>query len=265
MYVITNYRRRVVGLTKDKFDFKDFGIGEYQVYGYSYTGEFNIKPGDFMMGAISQGCFEKSENYITVNKMVPAGFSPQGTPEDPMADTDAIFADNNSDELAYGTAELPAAEALVFDQDAANLDAKMIEKLAANLAKECNAYAGALVPDRNQIFYNQENITISATATVSANTDYYTDIQYLLVAEKTGIIEGVALLPTFMISKPGTYHIYPMVANFHHESVAGYFDNNKISLGKTKLERLRQQLASSDFCSDLAGSPATFVGFLPSI
>ena len=259
MYVITNYRRRVVGLTKDKFDFKDFGIGEYQVYGYSYTGEFNIKPGDFMMGAISEGCYEKSENYITVNKMVPAGFNPHETPENPMAHTDAIFAGNNSDELAYETAELPAAEALLFDQDAANLDAKMIEKLAANLAKECNAYAGTLVPDRNQIFYNQENITISATATEAANTDYYTDIQYLLVAEKTGIIEGTALLPAFMISKPGTYHIYPMVANFHHESVAGYFDNNKISLGKTKLERLRQQLASSDFCSDLAGSPATFV------
>ena len=259
MYVVTNYRRRVIGLTKDKFDFKAFGIGEYQVYGYSYTGEFKIKPGDFMMGEISEGCFEKSENYITVNKLVPAGFSPQTTPEDPMAHTDAILADNDSDELAYGTAELPTAEALVFDQDAANLDKKMIEKLANKLAKECNAYAGTLTPDRNQIFYNQENITVSATATEAAISDYYTDIQYLLVSEKTGTIEGVALLPTFMISKPGTYHIYPMVANFHHESVAGYFDNNKISLGKTKLERLRQELATSNFCSDLAGSPATFV------
>jgi len=62
-----------------------------------------------------------------------------------------------------------------------------------------------------------------------------------------------------MISQSGTYHIYPMVANFHHKSIAGYFDNNKISLGKTKLERLRQELATSNFCSDLAGSPATFV------
>jgi len=259
MYVITNYRRRVIGLAKEKFNFNDFGIGEYRVYGYSYTGEFKIKPGDFMMGAISEGCYEKSANYITVDKLVPAGFNHLPTPEDPMANTDAIMADNTSDELAYGTAELPEAVALIFDQDAADMDQRMIEKLATSLATTCNAYAGNLMPDKNQIFYNKENITISATTTEAANTDYYTDVQYLLVSEKTGIIEAIALLPTFMIGKPGTYHIYPMVANFQHESIAGYFDNNKISLGKTKLEKLRQQLAASDFCSDLAGAPATIV------
>jgi len=259
MYVVTNYRRRVVGLAKEKFNFKDFGIGEYRVYAYSYTGEFNIKPGDFMMGVISDGCYEKSENYITVDKLVPAGFNPAITPEDPMANTDAIMADNTSDELAYGTAELPADAALVFDQDAASMDQRMIEKLAATLATNCNAFAGSLTPDKNQLFYNQENITISATTVVAPSDDYYTDVQYLLVSEKTGSIEAIALLPTFMIGKPGTYHIYPMVANFNHESVTGYFDNNKISLGKTTLESLRQRLAASDFCSDLAGSPATIV------
>ncbi len=259
VYIVTNYRRRVVGIAKDKFNFKDFGIGEYRVYGYSYTGKLNIKPGDFMMGAISDGCFEKSENYITVDKLVPAGFSPVITPEDPMTDTDAIMADNTSNELAYETAELPAAAALIFDQDAATMDQQMIEKLATALATNCNAYAGSLMPDKNQLFYNEENITISATTVEAASDDYYTDVQYLLVSEKTGNIEAIALLPTFMIGEAGTYHIYPMVANFNHESVKGYFDNNKISLGKTTLESLRQQLAASDFCSDLAGSPATIV------
>lgn len=259
MYVVTNYRRRVIGLTKDRFNFNDFGIGEYRVYGYSFTGEFKIKPGDFMMGAISEGCYEKSENYVTVDKLVPAGFYPMNTPEDPMANTDVIMADNTSDELAYGTAELPAAAALIFDQDAANLDQQMIEKLATTLATNCNAYAGSLMPDKNQLFYNQENITISATTTEEASKGYYTEVQYLLVSEKTGTIEAIALLPTFMIGKPGTYHIYPMVANFQNEKVTGYFDNNKISLGKTTLESLRQQLAVSDICSDLAGSPATIV------
>lgn len=258
-YVVTNYRRRVVGLAKDKFNFKDFGIGEYRVYAYSYTGKLNIKPGDFMMGAISDGCYEKSENYITVDKLVPAGFSPALTPEDPMTHTDVIMADNTSDELAYRTAELPAAAALIFDQDAASMDQQMIEKLAASLATNCNAYAGSLTPDKNQLFYNQENITISATTVEAPSDDYYTDVQYLLVSEKTGNIEAIAMLPTFMIGKPGTYHIYPMVANFNHQSVTGYFDNNKILLGKTTLESLRQQLATSDFCSDLAGSPATIV------
>jgi len=176
-----------------------------------------------------------------------------------MANTDAIMADNTSDELAYGTAELPAAAALIFDQDAADMDQQMIDKLATSLAATCNAYAGNLMPDKNQLFYNNENITISATTTDAANSDYYTDVQYLLVSEKTGTIEAIALLPTFMIGKPGTYHIYPMVANFQHESVSGYFDNNKISLGKTTLEKLRQQLATSNFCSDLAGAPATIV------
>ncbi len=259
MYVVTNYRRRVIGLAKDKFNFNDFGIGEYRVYGYSYTGEFKIKPGDFMMGVISEGCYEKSENYITIDKLVPAGFSPVDIPENPLSNTDAIMASTNADELAYGTAELPAAAALVFDQDAADMDQQMIEKLATSLATTCNAYAGNLAPDKNQLFYHKENITISATTTEAANTDYYTEVQYLLVSEKTGTIEAIALLPTFMIGKPGTYHIYPMVANFQHESVAGYFNNNKILLGKTTLEKLRQQLAVSDFCSDLAGAPATFV------
>ncbi len=259
MYVVTNYRRRVIGLAKDKFNFKDFSIGKYRVYAYSYTGTFNIKPGDFMMGAISDGCYEKSANYITVDKRIPAGFSPVTTPENPMANTDVIMAANASDELAYGTAEMPAATALIFDQDAATMDEQMIEKLAASLATNCNAFAGSLKPDKNQLFYNQENITISATTVEAPSDDYYTDIQYLLVSEKTGNIEAIALLPTFMIGHAGTYHIYPMVANFNHESVAGYFDNNKISLGKTTLESLRQRLAASDFCSDLAGAPATIV------
>jgi len=259
MYVITNYRRRVVGLTKDKFNFKDFGIGEYRVYGYSYTGAFNIKPGDFMMGTISEGCYEKSVNYITVDKLVPAGFSPVPVPENPLTNTDAIMADNTSNELAYETAELPTAAALLFDQNARDMDQKMIKKLTTNLNSNCNAYAGTLTPDKNQLFYNQENITISATTTEAANKGYYTEIQYLLVSEKTGTIEAIALLPTFMIGKAGTYHIYPMVANFQHESVSGYFDNNKISLGKTTLKSIRQKLAASDFCSDLAGSPATIV------
>ncbi len=259
VYVITNYRRRVVGLAKDKFNFNDFGIGEYRVYGYSYTGELKIKPGDFMMGAISEGCYEKSENYITVDKLVPAGFSPLDIPESPMSNTDAIMADNNSNELAYATAELSADAALVFDQDAANMDQQMIDKLASTLVANCNAFAGSLIPDKNQFFYQQENITISATTVEEASADYYTDVQYLLVAEKTGTIEAIALLPTFMIGQPGTYHIYPMVANLNHESVTGFFSNSKISLGKTTLESLRQELAASDICSDLAGSPATFV------
>ncbi len=259
MYVVTNYRRRVIGLAKDKFNFNDFGIGEYRVYGYSYTGEFKIKPGDFMMGAISEGCYEKSENYITIDKLVPAGYAPTAIPENPLSNTDAIMASNDAEELAYGTAEMPAAAALIFDQDAADMDQQMIEKLANSLAANCHAFAGSLTPDKNQLFYHQENITISATIVEEASADYYTDVQYLLVSEKTGTIEAIALLPTFMIAKAGTYHIYPMVANFNHESVVGYFNNNKISLGKTTLESLRQELAASDMCSDLAAAPATIV------
>jgi len=259
VFVVTNYRRRVVGITTTQFDFTDFGEGQYQVYGYSYTGELKLKPGDFMMGAISAGCYEKSENYVVVDKKIPAGFPLIQRVADPLPENTTMIAATDDTFLEYQTAELPAAEAVMFDQEAADMDLRMIEKLERSLNAACQAYAGMIVPDKNQLFINDGTLTISATTSDAAVTDYYADLQYLMVAQKTGLIEAVATAPAFMVGQSGSYEIYPMVANIHHPEQANYFDNEQILLGKTKLSTLRNQLAQSAICSDLGATPATIV------
>ena len=259
VFVVTNYRRRVIGITTTEFDFSEFAEGQYQVYGYSYTGELQLKSGDFMMGAISAGCFEKSENYVLVDKKVPVGYPILQRAADPLADDATIFAAADETFLEYQTAELAEAEAMIFDQYAADMDQLMIEKLEQSLESTCQAYAGMVVPDKNQLFINSENLTISATTSDAAVTDHYSDIQYVLVNQKTDIIEALAAVPAFMVGHSGTYQVYPMVANIHHLDRKNYFDNQKIILGNTTLSGLRNQLAQSDICSDLGATPATIV------
>lgn len=259
VFVVTNYRRRVIGITTTEFDFTDFGEGQYQVYGYSYTGTLMLKPGDFMMGDISAGCFEKSENYVLVDKKIPAGFPLIQRVADPLPENTPMIAAADAAYLEYQTVELAEAEAIIFDQDAADMDLKMIQKFEQSLDAGCQAYAGIIVPDKNQLFINNGTLTISATTSESAITDHYADVQYLMVSQKTGIIEAIATVPAFMVSHSGSYEVYPMVANFYHKEKDSYFDPNQIILGTTRLSDLRNQLAQSSVCSDLGAIPATIV------
>lgn len=257
IFLVTNYRKRVIGMTKKSFDFTQFGVGEYEVFGYHYTGDLNIKPGDFMLGEISEGCFEKSSNHVLVDKMVPAGFPIVPDPVATLDENQPILAAADENHLAYETAEMTAEAAKIFDQEAAMLDALMIEKLASSLIPECEAYAGVVLPDQNQVIINNNTLTISASTVERPIKGKNGDIQYLLLAEKTGTIEAIASTPNFMISRSGTYHIYPMVANINHPKRKDYFDILSIDLGVTQLKDLNNQLSA--LCADLTSNAATVV------
>ncbi len=67
-YVITDAENRILALNTDGFqDFAGAGVGECRVWGLSYTGTVIAAPGDDAAAvALTDGCFDLSDNFITV-------------------------------------------------------------------------------------------------------------------------------------------------------------------------------------------------------
>ena len=69
IYVITDQNNFFIGFTNQtSFDFENAVEGVFRIYGMSYTGIFQLFPGDNLFGAVpaSTGCFDFSENFIEV-------------------------------------------------------------------------------------------------------------------------------------------------------------------------------------------------------
>ncbi len=69
-YVITDTNNIILGLpTGDELDFENSGLGICRVWGLAYTGSIIAMMGDTASsGALSDGCFDLSDNFITVNR-----------------------------------------------------------------------------------------------------------------------------------------------------------------------------------------------------
>ena len=73
-YVVTDAAGIILGIPPgNTVNFNGAGIGVCNVYGLSYTGTLNIEMGDdlFGPGNISEGCFDLSENSLTINRIAP--------------------------------------------------------------------------------------------------------------------------------------------------------------------------------------------------
>lgn len=69
IYLITDQNNFFIGFTNQtSFDFENAVEGVFRIYGMSYTGIFQLFPGDNLFGAVpaSTGCFDFSENFIEV-------------------------------------------------------------------------------------------------------------------------------------------------------------------------------------------------------
>lgn len=75
IYVLTNDQNLIRGtVSGDQFDFETAGVGVTKVWGVSYTGMFTGNFGANITSAqLSNGCFELSENFITVARDEPLG------------------------------------------------------------------------------------------------------------------------------------------------------------------------------------------------
>jgi hypothetical protein len=74
-YVITDNDNNVlVVIDGDSADFDTLGTGQFRVWGVSFTGNLTVMAGDdFSAADLSDGCFARSENFVTVFMEQPAG------------------------------------------------------------------------------------------------------------------------------------------------------------------------------------------------
>lgn len=67
-YIIADEGFSLIGIMADTFDFSNTLTGSYSVYGVAYTGVLTVTPGlDIFTSDLSTGCFDLSENSITLN------------------------------------------------------------------------------------------------------------------------------------------------------------------------------------------------------
>ncbi len=75
-YVITRPDDKIIAIVESGYDFAFEKPGKYFVYGYSYIGEIQFSVGMNASGLISDGCSEKSDNFIFVRKNTEAAPMP---------------------------------------------------------------------------------------------------------------------------------------------------------------------------------------------
>jgi len=75
-YVITRSDDRIIAIVGSDYNFAFEKAGKYFVYGYSYTGEIQFSVGMNASGFISNGCSEKSDNFVYVRKRTDAAPPP---------------------------------------------------------------------------------------------------------------------------------------------------------------------------------------------
>jgi hypothetical protein len=75
IYVLTDEDNNILELVDgDSFDFEDMAPGTCRVWGLAYSGDITAQIGDNAADVdLSNGCFELSDNFITVVKEVPEG------------------------------------------------------------------------------------------------------------------------------------------------------------------------------------------------
>jgi hypothetical protein len=72
LYLITDENNYLIGFTlQSDFDFENAIEGIFRIYGFSYTGIFQLFPGDSIFGPIpaASGCFDFSDNFIEINNV----------------------------------------------------------------------------------------------------------------------------------------------------------------------------------------------------
>lgn len=72
LYLITDENNYLIGFTlQSDFDFENAIEGIFRIHGLSYTGIFQLFPGDSIFGPIpaATGCFDFSDNFIEINNI----------------------------------------------------------------------------------------------------------------------------------------------------------------------------------------------------
>jgi len=75
VYIITNEINEVLGTSETpSFDVEGAGVGACRIWSLTYQGDLTVATGDNLDdGGLADGCFELSDNFITVIRAVPSG------------------------------------------------------------------------------------------------------------------------------------------------------------------------------------------------
>ncbi len=118
VYVITRPDDRIIAIVDSTYNFAFEKRGKYFVYGYSYIGEIQFSVGMRASGLISDGCSEKSDNFIFIRKNTDAAPMPPSC----TVDAGTLSTDQAEVPLSGGIANIvasPNGDAVItgdFDQ-----------------------------------------------------------------------------------------------------------------------------------------------------
>lgn len=133
VYVVTDDMNMVLGLPPgDQVDFEGAGTGVCRVWALAYTGNLLIDEGTVITAdtQISDGCFNLSENFVTVNRNGPDGgdirWSDDSdtllscTPLEPDGTTEAVVSDNDPNSAyTFLLVEDATGNVVAIDEDGA--------------------------------------------------------------------------------------------------------------------------------------------------
>lgn len=76
-YLLTDIDNVILAISStDSFDFDQLAVGEYRVWGVTYTGIFLAAPGaDADLAPLSDNCFSLTSNFVTINVIASSGLS----------------------------------------------------------------------------------------------------------------------------------------------------------------------------------------------
>ena len=118
-YVITDTNQVVAALTQeDSFDFNTLNLTEYRVYGVAYIGNLLLSIGDTLSqnDLLSDGCFDLSDNFLSVLEVAPNAGMVQLT----NGTTSTLLCPSDAFELTFeavGTSPTPFTFVLTDEQD----------------------------------------------------------------------------------------------------------------------------------------------------
>ena len=76
-YLLTDIDNVILAVSStDSFDFDQLEVGEYRVWGLTFTGIFLAAPGaDADLSPLSDNCFSLTSNFVTINVIASSGLS----------------------------------------------------------------------------------------------------------------------------------------------------------------------------------------------
>ena len=254
-YLVTDETNVVVGVADGgSFDFESIPVGSYRVWGIAYTGNLTAANGqDASTDALSDDCFDLSDNFISVIRVTPDG----GSISSPEGDTLSLCVGDHLADVVHfvvtGASNSPYAY-LVTDengflispllQDSFNFD----NAIGGSYRVYGLAYTGALSfipgdPVEEVVAANPECLDLSDNYLVVNLIRVDGSLIFTQTGEKEVVYvcapDGNEDLISFFSGTVATDADYQFVITSETNTILGFINGNQQNFENTGLKRLR--------------------------